>query len=66
VGNVPLEWYEDYPHIGYDLDGRRVYKPVKGDEVQVKCVWGYVDVCEEATYRAMLCTDAINTDEEEF
>ncbi|KAM5137159.1 ribosome biogenesis protein BOP1 [Callospermophilus lateralis] len=29
VGNVPLEWYEDFPHVGYDLDGRRIYKPLR-------------------------------------
>ncbi|XP_028919139.1 ribosome biogenesis protein BOP1 [Ornithorhynchus anatinus] len=29
VGNVPLEWYQDFPHIGYDLDGRRIYKPLR-------------------------------------
>ncbi|XP_039702014.1 ribosome biogenesis protein BOP1 [Pteropus medius] len=29
VGNVPLEWYADFPHVGYDLDGKRIYKPVR-------------------------------------
>ncbi|KAM9097831.1 ribosome biogenesis protein BOP1 [Sarcophilus harrisii] len=29
VGNVPLEWYEDFPHIGYDLDGKKIYKPLR-------------------------------------
>ncbi|XP_012328704.2 ribosome biogenesis protein BOP1 [Aotus nancymaae] len=29
VGNVPLEWYEDFPHVGYDLDGRCIYKPLR-------------------------------------
>ncbi|XP_036137207.1 ribosome biogenesis protein BOP1 [Molossus molossus] len=29
VGNVPLQWYDDFPHVGYDLDGRRIYKPVR-------------------------------------
>uniref|UniRef100_A0A287B5J6 Ribosome biogenesis protein BOP1 n=2 Tax=Sus scrofa TaxID=9823 RepID=A0A287B5J6_PIG len=29
VGNVPLAWYEDFPHVGYDLDGRRIYKPLR-------------------------------------
>ena len=27
IGNVPLKWYEDYDHIGYDLDGRKIAKP---------------------------------------
>lgn len=29
VGNVPLEWYDDFPHVGYDLDGRHIYKPLR-------------------------------------
>ncbi|XP_075772949.1 ribosome biogenesis protein BOP1 isoform X2 [Pelodiscus sinensis] len=29
VGNIPMEWYQDYPHAGYDLDGRRIYKPIR-------------------------------------
>lgn len=29
MGNVPLEWYDDFPHVGYDLDGRRIYKPLR-------------------------------------
>lgn len=27
VGNIPLEWYEHYPHIGYDLEGKPILKP---------------------------------------
>ncbi|RUS26667.1 rRNA processing-related protein [Jimgerdemannia flammicorona] len=34
VGNIPLEWYNDYPHIGYDLDGKKVLRPAKGDELE--------------------------------
>lgn len=34
MGNIPLEWYEDYPHLGYDLDGKRIIKPVRRDEVR--------------------------------
>ncbi|KAJ2554321.1 Ribosome biogenesis protein erb1 [Coemansia sp. RSA 1933] len=33
IGNVPIEWYEDYPHIGYDVDGKRVMRPATGDEL---------------------------------
>lgn len=28
-----MNWYDDYPHIGYDLDGSKIMKPAKGDEV---------------------------------
>lgn len=33
IGNVPLEWYDDLPHIGYDIEGRKVMRPAKGDEL---------------------------------
>lgn len=36
VGNIPLNWYDDYPHIGYDLDGTKIMKPAKGDEASSK------------------------------
>ncbi|KAK5584472.1 hypothetical protein RB653_006084 [Dictyostelium firmibasis] len=26
IGNVPLEWYDDYDHIGYDVDGNKIMK----------------------------------------
>lgn len=30
IGNIPLSFYDSYPHIGYDLDGRKVMRPAKG------------------------------------
>jgi BOP1NT (NUC169) domain len=26
IGNLPLEWYNDYDHIGYDVDGKPIGK----------------------------------------
>ncbi|KAH9507709.1 Ribosome biogenesis protein 1 [Bulinus truncatus] len=31
IGNIPVEWYNDYPHIGYDVEGRKLMKPDHGD-----------------------------------
>lgn len=33
VGNIPMHWYDDLPHIGYDINGKRILKPAKGDEL---------------------------------
>jgi hypothetical protein len=33
VGAVPLEWYKDEDHIGYDKDGRRIMKKARGDQL---------------------------------
>ncbi|CAD5205814.1 unnamed protein product [Bursaphelenchus okinawaensis] len=27
IGNVPMQWYDDYDHIGYDWDGKKIGKP---------------------------------------
>ncbi|KAB5531118.1 hypothetical protein PHYPO_G00137210 [Pangasianodon hypophthalmus] len=32
VGNIPMEWYKDYPHIGYDLDGKKIFKPIRSKD----------------------------------
>lgn len=35
VGNIPMEWYKDFPHIGYNLDGKKIFKPIRSkDELE--------------------------------
>jgi ribosome biogenesis protein ERB1 len=33
VGDVPMHWYDDLPHIGYDINGKKVLRPARGDEL---------------------------------
>lgn len=33
VGNVPMEWYRDFDHLGYDITGGKILKPKQGDEL---------------------------------
>ena len=33
IGNVPSHWYDDLPHIGYDINGKRLLRPARGDEL---------------------------------
>lgn len=33
VGNVPMKWYNDAEHLGYDWDGNKILKPEKGDQL---------------------------------
>ncbi|KAK0191196.1 NUC169 domain-containing protein [Armillaria mellea] len=33
VGNVPMHWYDDLPHVGYNIDGKKVLRPARGDEL---------------------------------
>ncbi|PNW76993.1 hypothetical protein CHLRE_10g417950v5 [Chlamydomonas reinhardtii] len=34
VGNVPLVWYKDEEHIGYDIEGARITKAQRKDRLQ--------------------------------
>ncbi|KAG4108680.1 BOP1NT domain-containing protein [Neocallimastix lanati (nom. inval.)] len=33
IGNILIEWYDDFPHIRYDINGKKIMRPVKGDEL---------------------------------
>lgn len=33
IGNVPMKWYDEYDHIGYDWEGKKILKPQKGDQL---------------------------------
>jgi ribosome biogenesis protein ERB1 len=35
VGDVPLEWYKDEEHIGYDIDGRKIKKRDREGRIEV-------------------------------
>ena len=31
IGNIPLSFYDSYPHIGYDINGRKISRPAQGE-----------------------------------
>lgn len=31
IGNIPLSYYDSYPHIGYDVNGKKIARPAKGE-----------------------------------
>lgn len=33
VGNIPMNWYDEYKHLGYDWDGNQIIKPTTGDQI---------------------------------
>ena len=33
IGNIPLEWYEDEEHIGYNIDGVKIKKRPASDQI---------------------------------
>lgn len=32
VGKIPMQWYEDFEHIGYDLEGKPISKPIRNQD----------------------------------
>jgi len=30
IGNIDLALYEEYPHVGYDINGKKIMRPAKG------------------------------------
>ncbi|KAB8339127.1 hypothetical protein FH972_022063 [Carpinus fangiana] len=46
IGDIPLSFYDSYPHIGYDINGRKIMRPAKGaaldallDSIEVPKGW---------------------------
>lgn len=33
IGNIPMHWYDEYKHIGYDWDAKKIIKPAKRDQL---------------------------------
>ncbi|CAG5099821.1 Similar to GH22027: Ribosome biogenesis protein BOP1 homolog (Drosophila grimshawi) [Cotesia congregata] len=33
VGNIPMQWYKEHDHMGYDTEGKKLIKPDTGDEL---------------------------------
>lgn len=33
VGNIPMNWYDEYRHLGYDWDGNKILKPEGQDQL---------------------------------
>ncbi|CCF41287.1 eukaryotic ribosome biogenesis protein, partial [Colletotrichum higginsianum] len=31
IGNIPLSFYDSYPHIGYDINGKKIMRPAAGE-----------------------------------
>ena len=34
IGDIPMSFYDSYPHIGYDIDGKKVMRPAKGEALE--------------------------------
>jgi ribosome biogenesis protein ERB1 len=62
IGDVPLKWYEDMDHIGYDLEGEKVARP-KGEDAIDRFLalndtsTGWKSVYDEKTGKRVVISD---------
>ncbi|GEQ69278.1 hypothetical protein JCM33374_g2949 [Metschnikowia sp. JCM 33374] len=54
IGNVPLSAYEEMPHIGYDINGKRIMRPAKGSALdqlleQIELPEGWTGLLDQNT-----------------
>ncbi|KAL1995065.1 hypothetical protein VTN49DRAFT_1252 [Thermomyces lanuginosus] len=54
IGNIPLSYYDAYPHIGYDINGRKIMRPAKGEALDalldsIEIPKGYTGLTDPST-----------------
>ncbi|RCN45632.1 BOP1NT domain protein [Ancylostoma caninum] len=64
IGNIPVEWYDDESHIGYDQMGEKIAKPKKKTEIDT-----FLEKMEDPDYWRKVFdrqsgTDVVLTDEQ--
>ncbi len=50
IGNVPLKWYDNYDHVGYDLDGKKIMKPVDDSKQKTDELDEFLSKMEDPDY----------------
>jgi ribosome biogenesis protein ERB1 len=58
IGNIPLTFYDSYPHIGYDINGKRIMRPAKGEALDalldsIDVPKGWTGLTDPATGKAL-------------
>ena len=54
VGNIPLEWYNNYDHLGYDIHGNKIIKPDHGDRID-----DFLDKMQDPHYWSVYKTNIV-------
>jgi len=54
IGNIPLTYYDEYPHIGYDINGKKIMRPARGEALdalldQIDIPKGWTGLTDPAT-----------------
>jgi len=58
IGNIPLSFYDSYPHIGYDINGKKIMRPAKGEALDalldnIEVPKGWTGLTDAATGKAL-------------
>lgn len=61
IGNIPTSYYDSYPHIGYDINGKKIMRPAKGDALdalldQIDLPQGWTGLTDPATGKPLELT----------
>lgn len=61
IGNIPLSFYEKYPHIGYDINGKRIMRPATGEALDalldsIEVPKGYTGLTDPSTGKPLELT----------
>jgi ribosome biogenesis protein ERB1 len=56
IGNIPLSFYDSYPHIGYDINGKKIMRPAAGEALDalldsIEVPKGWTGLTDPATGR---------------
>ncbi|PGH15825.1 ribosome biogenesis protein ERB1 [Helicocarpus griseus UAMH5409] len=54
IGNIPLSFYDQYPHIGYNINGKKIMRPAKGQALDalldsIELPKGYTGLTDPST-----------------
>lgn len=62
IGNIPIAAYEEMPHIGYDINGKRIMRPARGSALdqlleQIELPEGWTGLLDQNTGQSLKLTE---------
>lgn len=62
IGDIPLSAYEEMPHLGYDINGKRIMRPAKGSALDqllesIELPEGWTGLLDQNTGSSLKLTD---------
>ena len=62
IGNIPLSFYDSYPHIGYNINGKKIMRPATGEALDtlldsIDIPKGYTGLTDPATGKPLELND---------